>query len=144
MRISRRLELVSGLASGVIGLLIVGYVLFGPFYSTETGACPTGSAGTTCASTSGSASLLQRGIDPITLLYLSILSLVLLGIGASAILYSRSGRFLWQTCLWASTGLLMVGAFIGLASIGLFLLPSILLAVFACVFSSRNRHRVAG
>jgi hypothetical protein len=72
---SRRLRLLSGPAASIIGLLVIACTLLG---------------------------LLQVEIQSITIFYLSILSLVVLGIGASAILYNRSGRSLWRTCLLAS------------------------------------------
>lgn len=142
MRTSRRLELISGLASGIIGLLIVGYMLFGPFYHTETGRCTTSSAGTTCASTSGSASLLQVGIDPITILYLSILSLALLGVAVTTLLHSRLGTGVWQWCVWITTILLVITAIAGF-SLAIFMLPSVLLALVAAVASTRNARGAA-
>jgi VIT1/CCC1 family predicted Fe2+/Mn2+ transporter len=114
---SRRLRLLSGLAASIIGLLVIVLTVL---------------------------DLLHREIQSITVIYLSILSLALLGVGASAILYNRSGNSLWRTCLWVSTGLLIAGAVFGLASIGVFLLPSILLAVLASVSSSKNHRVVTG
>ncbi len=95
MNTSRRLELLSGLAASIIGLLILAYVLFGPLYNIAS--CTGGpNQQTTC--TQGTATFLEvnHSLQPITIFYLAFAALALLGVGISAALHSRSGRAVWQ------------------------------------------------
>jgi hypothetical protein len=96
---ARRLELGSGKAAGIVGLLIVAFVLFGPVYQTAATSCTSGQAGTICAPTqTGTATLAQvnHGYPPLALLYFGVLALVLLGLIVSTILHWQSGSTLWR------------------------------------------------
>ena len=138
----RWLELMSGLAACVAGLLAIAFLLIGPIYATQQ--CTSAPGGETCAPVTGSANLLQVGIEPVTLVYLSLVSLLLLGIGSSAFLHSRVSRRVWQVCLWVMTGLLLACVMLGLASAGLLLVPALLLALVASVASLGIRQGGAG
>lgn len=139
---SRWLELGSGLAAGVLGLLIVAFVLFGPIYQTATGSCSGSQAGSLCSATqTGTATLAQvnNGYPPLALLYFGVLAVVLLGLIVSTILHWRSGSAIWRRCLWSATGLLVIVALLGL-DLWIFAAPSLLLALVAAIAASRSEE----
>ncbi len=137
---SRWLELGSGLVAGIVGLLIVGWVLFGPVYQTATASSASGLGD---SSATGEATLAQvnHGIPLLGLLYFIALSVVLLGVIASTLLHWRLGGRGWRLFLWASVILLFIT---GVAGLDLWVLsfPSLLLAVVAAVAASRNNGPV--
>jgi hypothetical protein len=144
MRIARWLELISGLAAGVVGLAIIAFTLFGPVYSTassDPSSCTYSPAGTTCTgSVYGTATMAQvnGGIPPLALLYFSALAVLLLGLIACTLLHWRLGSHPWRWLLWIVTGLL---ALVALAGFDLFVLmaPSVLLALVAALAARNNR-----
>ena len=135
---SRRLELGAGLAAGVLGLLIVAFVLFGPFYQTATASCAGSQTGSLCSNQTGTATFAQvnHGYPPLALLYFGVLSVVLLCLIVSTVLYWRSGSSLWRRCLWSATGLLVIVALLGL-DLWVLAAPSLLLALVAAIAASR-------
>ena len=138
---SRRLELGSGLAAGVLGLLIVAFVLLGPAYQTATSSCPSGQTSASCATQTGTATLAQvnNGYPPLVLLYFGVLTVVLLGLIVSTVLHWRSGSSFWRRCLWSATGLLVIVALLGL-DLWVFAAPSLLLALIAAIAASRSEE----
>lgn len=137
---SRWLELISGLAAGVLGLLIVAFVLFGPFYQTATSSCTGNQAGSLCSATQrGTATLAQvnHGYPPLALLYFGVLAVVLLSLIVSTVLHWHSGSDLWRRCLWGATGLLVIVALLGF-DLWVFSAPSLLLALVASIAASRS------
>jgi hypothetical protein len=138
---SRWLELGSGLAAGILGLLIVAFVLFGPIYQTATSSCPSGQTSASCATQTGTATLAQvnHGYPPLALLYFSALAVVLLGLIVSTVLHCRSGSSFWRRCLWSATGLLVIVALLGL-DLWIFAAPSLLLALVASIAASRSEE----
>ncbi len=145
--LSRRLEPGSGLAAGILGLLIVAWVLFGPIYQTATASCASSQTGTRCTpSHMGTATLAQvnHGYPPLALLYFGVLALVLLSLMVSTVLHWRSGRDIWRRCLWSATGLLLIVLLLGF-DLWVFVAPSLVLALVAAIAASRyERPTVAG
>jgi len=89
MNMYRRFESISGLAAAVLGILALAYALFGQIYR------GIGSSGQ-----SGTASLLQVGIQPITIAVLAVLLLALIGLVVSSALHSSTGETGWQVNTW--------------------------------------------
>jgi hypothetical protein len=136
---SRRLELGAGLAAGVLGLLIVAFVLFGPSYQTATASCSGSQAGSLCSATqTGTATLAQvnHGYPPLVLLYFGVLAVVLLSLMVNTILHWRSGSSRWRHGLQVSTGLLVIVMLLGF-DLWVFVAPSLLLALVAAIAASR-------
>ena len=138
---SRWLELGSGLAAGVLGLLIVAFVLFGPFYQTATSSCPSGQASATCTTQTGTATLAQvnHGYPPLALLYFGALALVSLSLIVSTVLHWRSGSAIWRRCLWGATILLLIVMLLGF-DLWPLVAPSMLLALVAAIAASRSEE----
>lgn len=135
----RRIELISGLAAGAIGLAALAYALFGPTYSYER--IELRSDGTT-STTSGSASLLQtQALQPITIVVFVVMALLVAGIAAGAYLHGRRGWRAGRMLLGVSTALLGFGVVITGFSIGSFLLPSMLLGLLATAMADRVHRR---
>ena len=142
---SRWLELGSALAAGMLGLLIVAFVLFGPVYQTATGGCASNQAGSLCSPTqTGTATFAQvnHGYPPLALLYFGVLTVVLLGLMVSAILHWRSGSSLWRRCLWSATGLLVIVMLLGF-DLWVLVAPSLLLALVAAIAAERDERPLA-
>ncbi len=136
---SRWLELGSGLASGILGLLIVAFVLVGPFYQTATASCSGSQAGNLCSATqTGTATFAQvnHGYPPLALLYFGVLAAVLLSLMVSTILHWRTGDNHWRRGLQISTGLLVIVALLEF-DLWVLVAPSLLLALVAAIAASR-------
>lgn len=136
---ARRLELGAGLAAGVLGLLIVAFVLFGPVYQTSIGSCTGSQTGSTnCVTQTGTATLAQvnHGYPPLALLYFGVLTVALLGLMVSTVLHWHSGSSRWRRGLQVSTGLLLIVAVLGFDLV-VFSVPSLLLALVAAISAER-------
>jgi hypothetical protein len=149
MRTARILELLSGLAGGIGGLLTLGYLLFSPnsHYIKETTTCTGGPSNISCTST-GPDHIISGPIliylFPIYIYWLSILALLFAVIAVSAMLHSLSGNTLWQACLWISTVLLAGMLLINGSALALALSPTLALAVVASAaawVTARQRAR---
>ncbi len=125
----QRLEAVCGLLAALFGLLGLTYALFGPTYSFANS-----------SGQSGTANLVQVGIQPFTLVILGILVLGLIGVAASAVVHSRTGGNGWRVVLWVSTTVLVILTFLSLLSIGVLLLPGTLFALLASALSLGARR----
>ncbi|HEY7357355.1 MAG TPA: hypothetical protein VH590_12840 [Ktedonobacterales bacterium] len=143
MRIARWLELLSGLAAGVVGLAIIAFVLFGPIY--QGGMCTgtTGSDGTACTTSTATMAQVNGGIPPLALLYFVTLAVLLLGVVASTFMHYRQGSNAWRWCLWTATGLLILVA-LAVLDQSILMLPSIFLAVVASLSARNNEPAPAG
>lgn len=136
---ARWLELGAGLASGILGLLIVAFVLFGPVYQAGTAGCFGTQAGNLCSATqTGTATFAQvnHGYPPLALLYFGVLTVVLLSLIVSTVLHWRSGSSRWRRGLQVSTGLLVIVALLGF-DLWVLVAPSLLLALVAAIAASR-------
>jgi hypothetical protein len=141
MRNLRRFEAACGLVAALVGCLVLAFTLFGPTYSFQS--C-SGNGSTISSCQTGTANLLQVGIQPITLVALGILLLGLIGVGVSAVVHSRTGAGGWRIVLWASTAVIVMLTLLTVWSIGLFLLPSTLFAVLASALSLCVRRAALG
>jgi len=133
MNTLRRFEAVCGFLAALLGFLSLAYILFGPTYNFV------GSSGQR-----GTTNLLQVGIQPITVAFFCLFSLELIGVATGAVLHSRTGENGWRALLWISTLVMVAFTTLALLSIGVFLLPSTLFALFACVLSLRARKVTLG
>ncbi len=122
-----------GLGAALVGCLGLAYALFGPIYRFESS-----------SGQSGTANLLQVGVPPSALLALSILVLGLIGVAVSAVVHSRTRGSGWRIVLWVATMFIVIMTFLTGFSIGLFLLPSTLLALLASAFSLGARRTALG
>ena len=125
----QRLEAVCGLLAALLGLSGLAYALFGPTYSF-----------TNSSGQSGTANLVQVGIEPVTLIILGILVLGFIGVAASALVHGRTGGHGWRVVLWVSTVVLVILTILSLLSIGVLLLPGTLFALLASALSLAARR----
>ena len=134
----RRIELISGFGAGAVGLLGLIYALFGPTYRYLS--VTTKSDGTTSV-TSGTASLVERQpLEPVTIVVLAALALLVVGVAVGAYLHSQRGLKSGRALLGLSTALLAFGTVLSCFSIGLFLVPGLLLALIAAAMADRRRR----
>jgi hypothetical protein len=134
-----RLEAISGVATGALGLGTLGAVLFAPL-GTQSGCSSISSSDgvtqTECSTTS--MSIVQaQGLE--TLLPAIILfAAPLIGIAVFALLHSRvQGRGRGSlVLLWISVALLCVATVLAILSIGIFFAPTVLLALFTAITGS--------
>ena len=129
----QRSEAACGLVAALFGFLGLAYALFGPVYRFESS-----------SGQSGTANLLQVGIQPSALIVLCILLLGLIGVAVSAVVHSRTGGSGWRIVLWVSTAVIVILTFLTLPSIGVFLLPGTLFALLASAFSLGARRAALG
>ena len=129
----RTLEAACGLGAGLIGCLGLAYAVFGPVYRFESS-----------SGESGTENMVQVGIPPGALVALGILVLGLIAVAVSAMLHSRTGGGGWRIVLWVASMFLVIMTFLTGFSIGLFLLPSTLLALLASAFSLGARRAALG
>jgi hypothetical protein len=130
------LELLSGLAAGILGLLTLAFLLFGPTsrYIKSVTTCTSGFNSVSCTSTGldhVTTGAIQIDLFPFSIFLLSVLALLFAVIVVSASLHSLSGDVPWQACLWASTGLLVCLLLLTLRDLALALAPALALAVVA-------------
>jgi hypothetical protein len=141
MRNLRRFEAACGLVTALVGCLALAFTLFGPVYSFHS--C-TGNGTDISSCQTGTANLLQIGIQPLTLVALGILLLGLIGVAVSAVVHGRTGASGWRIVLWASTAVIVMLTCLTVLSIGLFLLPSTLFALLASALSLGVRRAGLG
>ncbi len=120
----QRLEAACGLVAALVGCLGLAYALFGPVYRFESS-----------SGQSGTANLLQVGIQLSALIALCILLLGPIGVAVSVVVHSRTGSSGWRIVLWISTTVIVILTFLALPSIGVFLLPGTLFALLASALS---------
>ncbi len=129
----RRIELVSGLAASVFGVLGWGCAIFGPAYH-YTGMAVSSDGKTN--SVSGATSLVQKGLKPIGMVFFVVVLLIVVSFAAGAYWHSQQGARAALMLLWALTALLWIAVVLGAASIGVLLLPAALLALVTVVAGS--------
>ena len=126
---SRRIELLGGLAAGLMGLLGLAYAFFGPVGRVQR---VTINAGGTTSTTYGSASLFEmQGLEPRTAASLAVLVVRVAGVAIGAYLHSQQGLRAGRLLLGVSTAFLLCAVVVTGLSIGMFLFPSLLLALLA-------------
>jgi hypothetical protein len=137
----RRIELISGLGAGLMGLLGLAYALCGPTYSYQTATLS--SDGTTSV-TSGTASLLEaQSLQPITLIVLVGLGLMVVSITVGSYLHSRRGLNAGRLLLGISTALLGFSIVMTGWGFGPMLLPSWGFALVAALMADRVKRQQA-
>ena len=122
---NQHFERLCGVGTTLLGFLALAYAIFGPIYQ-----------GVSSSGQSGTANMFQMGIQPVTLVAFGIFLLALLGVAVGAVLHSRGEENKWRIVLGGSTLVISVFTILTLPSIGLFMLPCILLALVATVLSS--------
>lgn len=125
---SRRLVLVAGIASLLVGAAGLGYALFGPIYSSLT--CTTGGV---CSA--GHNSLIDEGVDPRAWIYFALVALVIVGVAIAALAYHQKARFGTRSALSALSGILLFLSWLGAFTVGLFLIPAVILALLAAAMA---------
>lgn len=125
---SQRLELISGVLAGVLGLAALGVALFAPL-------------GTRCVTTTTSPN--ASGCSPVSLVQMQSLdslsfAILLFGGLSLAILLITLAHSLTRSLplfilLWVFTGLLWFATLLGALSIGLFFVPADILALVAAI-----------
>lgn len=130
----RRIELVSGLAAGLVGAAGLAYAVFGPTGRYQESSI--GTDGTVTRAVTGSTNLLQEGIEPATAAFLVLAFVLFLGVAAGASLRADGHCQAGLLLLWSSVALLVVVTWVALASVGLLLVPGTLLALIAATTGS--------
>lgn len=128
----RWIELVAGLAAGLIGIASLAYFIVGPSYRYEqcgeTAVRP-GSPATPAPGqcVSGTANAIQAGEPLSAWVALGVLFLCLVGVAVGAYLDSRWRIRAGRVTLWVCSALLILGTIVSIPSVGIFLvLPTIL------------------
>ena len=147
MNHARRLTVALGLVAGILGLLGIVWLCFGPVYPATLVSCvgnPNPPHAFNClANTSWSSLIKSEGgsLTPSTLLYLNLLALAWLGVIAVSVLLSRSGAWRWRLALWSMIALLAALSLFGPPRSSLFLLPGLAFALLASLASLINGQR---
>lgn len=145
MNLARRLTLALGLVAGILGLLGIVWLCFGPVYSAGLVSCTGDSSGKMgCLTTTFWYGLIKwegGSLTPPTLLYLSLLALAWPGVVAVSVLLSRFGTWRWRLALWSMIVLLAALSLFGLPRSSLFLLPGLAFALFASLASLMSGQR---
>jgi hypothetical protein len=135
----RRIELITGLGAGLLGLLGLAYTLFGPTYSYQEATL--NSDGMTSV-TSGTASLLEtQGLQPITMIVLVVLGLLVASVAVGGYLHSQRGLNAGRLLLGVSTALLGFSIVMTGWGFGLTLLPSWGFALVAAMMADRVKRQ---
>lgn len=144
----RLIEGIIGVAAGLVGLLMLGLVVFGSNYPAfASQQCTSGSTGTICTPLKPPVNLLQWGISPLTGLALSVLLIAALSLAISAVLHAALGTTLWQRALQMAVVALIASTLLSMVSLGLpsvSLLTSTALAVVTIIASYTNNTHGSG
>jgi hypothetical protein len=138
----RKLEWPSGLLAGILGVAGLAYALFGPTYhytrsaTSATGADP---AAPPVVLESGTQSLVQIGVEPRTVVFFVVMTLLFTGIAAGAYMHGRLGMKHGLILRWVCAPLLTLGVVLTGFSIGPLLLPGTLLAWLAIAVATGRR-----
>jgi hypothetical protein len=134
------MELVCGVAAGLLGFAASAYLLTAPNQSmSDSTICD--EQGNCHDVISGSPSPLVA--DPVGAVLLAVVPLGFFGLLAfSAVQHSRTGASVWRGWLWGTSLLLVIFSILGMLSVGLFFLPSAVLALCAAL-STFGRARPA-
>lgn len=140
MRVVRTIEGVCGVLAGVLGLAGLGIAFWAPGEVSCTSTTTSEGATTqTCHMVSYIAANGLSGVLPVIVGFAIVLVALALGAALHGWRGAREGRGM----LWVATALLVFGNFLTLLSIGVFLLPSTLLALVASVLAAIGRREPA-
>jgi hypothetical protein len=117
------------LLSSFIGIATMAFVLFGPFYK-----------GVSSTGTEEYASLLMSDPQPLAIVASILIILTFISMGGGALLTHASQAIVGKVVFWIATGFFAVFIVLTLPSIGLFLTPSLGLALLALPFSFVQSH----
>lgn len=143
----RQLTIALGLAAGILGLLGIVWLCFGPVYPATLVSCvgnPDPPHAFNCmASTSWSGLIKWEGgsLAPPTLLYLSLLALAWTGVIVVSVFLCRAGTWRWRLALWSMIGLLAALNLFGPPRTTFFLLPGLTFALLASLASLVSGQR---
>lgn len=157
MRTRALVEVLAGVGSGVIGLLILAYLLFAPILR-DTSEMERGDG--TMAVSVTYASAVQHGLPTFYVAFFTLLALVLAGVALCAVLHALTRRGGWRRLLIALVAaLLLLVVFLFVTALdylpphvtaralwsalsatgGAYLLPSVALALVALAFARPGR-----
>ena len=110
----QRIELVLGIAAALVGLVGWCYALFAPIYLSSEGT---------------RASVAQVSLNAGSITFFILMLLAIVGLAASTYRRSHRGRRGRLSPVWICAGIIVVGTYLSGFSVGLFFLPSAILAV---------------
>lgn len=139
MRIVRVTEGVCGVLASVLGLAALWLAFWGPIGTSCTSSTVSGGASQTCNQVSYIAENGLYGVLPAIIGF--VIVYVALGLGAA--LHGWRGTREGRGMLWVATALLVFGNFLTILDIGVFLLPSTLLALVASVLAAIGPRHAA-
>ncbi|HEX6777030.1 MAG TPA: hypothetical protein VF099_02460, partial [Ktedonobacterales bacterium] len=132
--VARQVEILGGVAASLLGLAASAYLLTAPNQSMS-GNTSCNAQGVCQEIITGSPSPLLA--DPLGTLLTAILPLAFFGLLAfSFVRHSQTGASIWRAWMWGMSLLLVAFSILGMLSIGLFFVPSALLALLAAICSS--------
>ncbi|HEX7265279.1 MAG TPA: hypothetical protein VF383_13980 [Candidatus Dormibacteraeota bacterium] len=135
----KRAAAVLGILAAISGLAAILFVLFGPTYST--GTCDSNGVCTT-----GTASLIQVGLAPVTAMFFAFMVMLLVAVACAGLLVA-TGRTLAGLVILIVGFVFLVGATVGTFAFGPAIVPTDLLtfaAVIAAARASRKPSSRAG
>jgi hypothetical protein len=124
MSLRRRLELILGLLTGIVG--IIGLTVGTSLQHECVAAAATGQD--TCSTTFAPAALVFRS-EPGAWVVASVLVFALASVAAGVVIHSHVGNNAGRVILWIATGVLFAGTIATMASIGLNVAPALALAL---------------
>jgi hypothetical protein len=131
----RRAALACGIAAALIGWVALAYDLYGPTYSYAT--CTTSGTGPEACRT-GTASLVQSGLQPITAVFIALVALLFLLVFIASLLLFLRHRLLALGTIGATLVLLAIATALSGFSIGYSFLPSDALALVVMILTLRR------
>lgn len=136
MTMARVVEGLAGLASGILGLLTLAFLLFGPEsrYVKSVTTCTPIPNGVSCSSTGLdhiTSGAIQIDIFPLSIVLLGLTALLFAVVAVGAVLHARTRSPIWQACLWATTGLLLIVVLLTQSELVVALAPALVLAAIA-------------
>jgi hypothetical protein len=137
MKVLRVLEAISAVLASLAALAALVLLLFFPSYTGET--CQASDPGGPVNCTTYTATLLEvNGLN--ALFPLSFFALLFLGVGIFGVWHSRTNEPSARATLWVFAVSLAAFSLLAILSIGSLFLPSVALALIACVFSLGRRQ----
>lgn len=135
----RVLEAVSGVLASLVGGGTLAYLVFVPVYR-GIGCVSVPGEPTVCDATYAT---LLNGSELVTNVQLGLVAALLLAVGTAAVWHARTQHGGARAALYAATGVLAIWTICPLLVPGVTLLPSIALAIVACVVSAAQGSEAA-
>jgi hypothetical protein len=134
MKLLPLLEGVSGVLTGLVGGATLAYLLLVPVYR-GTGCVTLPGQPPDCEATYAT---LLNGADPGTRLQVTLVVVLLVGLGAAALWHARTGQAGARTALWGTTGILTLWTLCPYVLPYPLLLPSLAVAVAASAAAAKH------